>query len=132
VFLPFSAYATTGDTIWQSIKNRYLQTLRHAWGSKEVGYMVAKLLEHPEIEFGPSFTLLFRVAHDILLAGAGWVIMTVGSQLTFLFHPEILAQLTAEGIRNPIFVALQASFLIISMLAVVCWYQDVSVRPPRP
>lgn len=132
VFLPFSAYATTGDTIWQSIKNRYLQTLRHAWGSKEVGYMVAKLLEHPEIEFGPSFTLLFRVAHDILLAGAGWVIMTVGSQLTFLFHPEILAQLTAEGIRNPIFVALQASFLIISVLAVVFWYQDVSVRPPRP
>lgn len=132
VFLPFSAYATTGDTIWQSVKNRYLQTLRHAWGSKEVGYMVAKILEHPEIEFVTSFHLLFRVAHDILLAGAGWVIMTVGSQVTFLFHPEILTQLTNENIRNPIFVALQISFLLILILAIVFWYQDVSVRPPRP
>ena len=94
--------------------------------------MVAKILEHPEIEFVTSFHLLFRVAHDILLAGAGWVIMTVGSQVTFLFHPEILTQLTNENIRNPIFVALQISFLLILILAIVFWYQDVSVRPPRP
>jgi len=132
VFLPFSAYATTGDTIWQAIKNRYLQTLRHAWGSKEVGYIIAKMLEHPEIEFVPSFKLLFRVAHDILLAGAGWVILTVGSQFTFLIHPEILVQLTQENIHNPIFVALQATFILISVLSVIFWYQDVTVRPPRP
>src|SRR5690606_7741530 len=101
VFLPFSAYATTGTTLWESVKNRYLQTLRHAWGSKEVGYMVAKMLEHPEIPFIQSFHLLFRVAHDILLAGAGWVILTIGSQLTLLLHPEILMELPADGIRNP-------------------------------
>ncbi len=132
VFLPFSAYATTGDTVLQSVKNRYLQTLRHAWGSKEVGYILAKILEHPEIEFGTSFKLLFRVAHDILLAGAGWVILTVGSQVTFLIHPEILIQLTTENFQNPIFVALQLSFLLISILGIVFWYQDVIVRPPRP
>ena len=74
------------------LRNRYQQTLRHAWGSKEVGYIVAKVLEHPEIEFNTSFKLLFRVAHDILLAGAGWVLLTVGSQVTFLIHPEILHQ----------------------------------------
>jgi hypothetical protein len=132
VFLPFSAYATSGETIWQAVKNRYLQTLRHAWGSKEVGYIIAKMLEHPEIEFGTSFKLLFRVAHDILLAGAGWVILTVGSQFTFLVHPEILIQLTEENIRNPIFVALQLSFLLVSVLSIIFWYQDVIVRPPRP
>lgn len=132
VFLPFSAYATTGATLWESAKNRYLQTLRHAWGSKEVGYMVAKMLEHPEIPFIQSFHLLFRVAHDILLAGAGWVILTIGSQLTLLLHPEILMQLAADGIRNPIFLALQASFLLVSALSIVFWYQDVIVRPPRP
>ena len=132
VFLPFSAYATTGETIWQAAKNRYQQTLRHAWGSKEVGYILAKMLEHPEIEFGTSFKLFFRVAHDILLAGAGWVLLTVGSQITFLIHPEILVQLTQENIHNPIFIALQGSFLLVSVLSIVFWYQDVIVRPPRP
>jgi hypothetical protein len=132
VFLPFSAYATTGATLWQAVRNRYLQTLRHAWGSKEVGYIVAKIIEHPELDFGRSFKILFRVAHDILLAGAGWVILTVGSQITFLIHPEILLQLTQENFSNPIFVALQTSFLLVSVLSIVFWYQDVIVRPPRP
>jgi hypothetical protein len=131
VFLPFSAYATTGETVWDSIRNRYLQTLRHAWGSKEVGYIVAKLLEHPEIPFGKSFALLFRVAHDILLAGAGWVILTVGSQLTILLNPGLFGQMVAEGLRNPVFVLLQVSFILVAVLGVVFWFQDVSVRPPR-
>lgn len=131
VFLPFSAYATTGDTVWESIKNRYLQTLRHAWGSKEVGYIVAKTLEHPEIPFGKSFALFFRVAHDILLAGAGWVILTVGSQAAILLNPALFARMMAEGLNNPVFVLLQTSFLLVAALGVVFWYQDVSVRPPR-
>ena len=48
IFLPFLADSTTGANIFQSIKNRYSQTLRHAWGSKEVGYMLAKLIENPQ------------------------------------------------------------------------------------
>ena len=132
MFLPFSAYATTGPTILESTRSRYLQSLRHAWGSKEVGYIIAKMLEHPEIPFTRSFHLLFRASHDLLLAGAGWVILTFGSQVTFLVHPDMLAQLAAENIHNPIFVALQASFLLVSVLSIVFWHQDVSARPPRP
>lgn len=131
VFLPFSAYATTGETVWEAIKNRYLQTLRHAWGSKEVGYIIAKMLEHPEVPINTSLKLLFRVAHDILLAGAGWVILTFGSQFTLLFHPEITAQLLSEGFQNPFFAMLQISFALVSILGVVFWFQDVIVRPPR-
>lgn len=132
VFLPFSAYATTGATMWESAKNRYEQTLRHAWGSKEVGYIIAKMLEHPEIELGRSLKLFFRAAHDILLAGAGWVILTIGSQLTFLFHPDMLTEMVSQGFSSPLFIALQASFVIVLVLSVVFWYQDVILRPPRP
>jgi cellulose synthase/poly-beta-1,6-N-acetylglucosamine synthase-like glycosyltransferase len=131
VFLPFLAYATTGESLWETIKNRYQQTLRHAWGSKEVGYMIAKILEHPEIPFGSTFRLLFRIAHDILLAGAGWIIMTVGSQLPLVIHPQIRESMFQEGFSNPTFAILQISFIIVSVLGVVFWYQDVIVRPPR-
>ncbi len=131
IFLPFSATAVTGENLWQAIKNRYQQTLRHAWGSKEVGYIVAKMLEHPEVEFNTSFKILFRVAHDILLAGAGWVILTAGAQLPFLFNPPLLGQVLQEGLSNPSYVLLQISFMLVSILGIVFWYQDVSVRPPR-
>ena len=132
IFLPFSAHATTGNNLREVIVNRYQQTLRHAWGSKEVGYIIARMLERPDVEFGVAFQLLFRVAHDILLAGAGWVLLTVGSQVTFLFHPEILQELVQLNVRSPVFVALQLSFLLVSVLCVVLWAQDVSMRPPRP
>lgn len=131
IFLPFSATAVTGETLWHAIRNRYQQTLRHAWGSKEVGFIIAKMLEHPEVEFRTSFKLLFRVAHDILLAGAGWIILTAGAQLPFLFNPPLLAQIVQEGLSNPSFALLQISFMLVSVLGIVFWYQDVIVRPPR-
>lgn len=132
IFLPFAAHATTGNNLREVIVNRYQQTLRHAWGSKEVGYIIARMLERPDVTFGVAFQLLFRVAHDILLAGAGWVLLTVGSQVTFLFHPELLRELIALNVRSPVFMALQLSFLLVSVLCVVLWAQDVSMRPPRP
>ncbi len=131
IFLPFSADATTGETLGDAIKNRYQQSLRHAWGSKEVGYILAKMLEHPEMRVNMSFKILFRVAHDILLAGAGWVILTVGAQLPLVLHPHILEQMVREGATNPTFALLQVSFLVVSILGIVFWYQDVKVRPPR-
>jgi hypothetical protein len=132
MFLPFLGQAATGENLWEAFKARYLQTLRHAWGSKEVGYMIAKMLEHPEIEFFPAARLLLRIAHDILLAGAGWIILTVGSQLPYLIHPTLLSEMLAEGLANPTFALLQASFLVVFILGIVFWYQDVTARPPRP
>lgn len=131
VFLPFLADATTGETLGDAFRNRYLQTLRHAWGSKEVGYMIAKMIEHPEIPFRQSARMLFRISHDILLAGAGWIIMTVGSQLPLLLNPGLLQQMVDEGFANPTFALLQIAFALVSILGIVFWYQDYIVRPPR-
>jgi hypothetical protein len=127
VFLPFLAQGVSGDNLFDALKNRYMQTLRHAWGSKEVGYTIAKMLEHPEIRFFTAFRLLFRIAHDILLAGAGWVIMTVGSQLPLLLNPYLLF----EEASNPTIALFQIAYILISFLAIGFWYQDVIVRPPR-
>jgi hypothetical protein len=129
VYLPFLGQATTGSSIREIVRNRYLQTLRHAWGVKEVGFTIAKMLEHPEIEFRRSFRLLVREAHDNLQAGAGWVIITLGSQLPFLLHPYLLSEITQPG--NPLFLLLQVGFILVVVLGIFFWYLDVIVRPPR-
>ncbi len=146
IYLPFLADSTTGANIFQSIRNRYSQTLRHAWGSKEVGYMLAKLIENPQAVSGNSLKLLFRIAHDILLAGAGWIILTVGSQLPLLFHPRI-APVQLEGVMaagdklayvlkgfatsNPAWLLLAVSGMLMLVLVVVFQVQDYRIRPPR-
>lgn len=147
VMLPFMADATIGDNVIDELRQRYQQTLRHAWGSKEVGYMIAKMIDHPEVEFLPAFRLLLRIAHDILLAGAGWVILTAGSQLPVLLHPRIapidplrlladpaleLPATLARLAADPTWILLILAGLMVVILGVVFWYQDVIVRPPRP
>ncbi len=146
IFLPFLADSTTGSNIFRSVKNRYTQTLRHAWGSKEVGYMLAKLIENPHVVSFNSLKLLFRIAHDILLAGAGWIILTVGSQLPVLFHPEIApVQLDTffaasdklsyaiDGISrsHPAWILLAISGITMIVLVIVFQIQDYRIRPPR-
>ncbi|MDQ7035270.1 MAG: glycosyltransferase [Anaerolineae bacterium] len=146
VMLPFLADATTGKSLVEEMREKYLQTLRHAWGSKEIGYMMGKILDHPEVPRRPALRMLLRVSHDILLAGAGWVILTVGSQLPVILHPEIApfnplditanpsnaASIIGTGLlASPLWLALTAAILITVLLAIVFWFQDVQVRPPR-
>ncbi|GAB4575458.1 MAG: hypothetical protein Kow0077_27060 [Anaerolineae bacterium] len=128
IYLPFSGEATAGNGFWDSLKNRYQQSLRHAWGSKEVGYTLARIIEHPEIPRRVGLRLFFRVAHDIILAGAGWVIMTVGPQVAFLLYPELFF---AEW-NTPVFLLLQISLTIVSVLGAVFLFLDIRLRPPRP
>jgi hypothetical protein len=146
IMLPFIADATIGENVLSELRERYQQTLRHAWGSKEVGYMVAKMIDHPEINFWSSLRLLIRIAHDILLAGAGWIILTAGSQLPLLLHPEIapvqinqvladpaqgLQTFLANIISEPTWILLILSGTLVVLLGAVFWFQDVIVRPPR-
>lgn len=128
IFLPFHASATTGTNIWDSVIQRYRQTLRHAWGAKEIGYTLAQIREHPYVSKKYGYSLFFRVSHDLLLAGAGWVIITLGTQLPALLHPSLIA----ANIDALPFVLLQFSFLIVSIMTVVFWMIDVRTRPPRP
>ena len=146
IYLPFLADSVTGSNIFQSIKNRYSQTLRHAWGSKEVGYMLAKLIENPQVVSVNSLKLLFRIAHDILLAGAGWIILTIGSQMPVFFHPRIApvkvdALMAADhkldyiidglAASHPAWPMLVVSGIVMIVLVVVFQVQDYRIRPPR-
>jgi len=146
VLLPFMADATVGDGVISELRERYQQSLRHAWGSKEVGYVLAKMIDHPEVDFWQSFRLLVRIAHDILLAGAGWIILTVGSQLPVILYPSIsplnainLANNPAEGINtalyrlstDPAWTMIIIAGLMVTVLGIVFWMIDVTVRPPR-
>jgi hypothetical protein len=55
----------------------------------------------------------------------------MGAQLPFLFNPSLLGQILSEGLNNPAYMLLQISFLLVSVLGIVFWYQDVIARPPR-
>ncbi len=128
IFLPFLANATGGKNLLDAIRQRYNQTLRHAWGAKEIGYTIAMMQEHPQVNRWKSLNLLVRVAHDNLLGGAGSVIITLGTQLPALLHPSMVS----EWAKTPIFLLLQLSFTMVALLTFFVWLVDVRTRPSRP
>jgi hypothetical protein len=127
IYLPFSGHAATGDSFLEACKNRYSQTLRHAWGAKEMGYTIAQMIERPEVSFFRSIRLVFRVAHDNVMAGAGLIILTLGVALPILLHPNIVS-----GNLQPLFIVMQIASVLVTLLGVVFWIIDLKLRPARP
>jgi hypothetical protein len=124
IFLPFLANTTGGATWWEAIRARYAQTFRHAWGAKEIGYTLAQMRQSARLDVG----LVLRVAHDNLMAGAGWLILFLGPQLPLLIHPAWMR----EQFDTLPFVALQAALIVVTALTLFFWALDLRLRPPRP
>jgi cellulose synthase/poly-beta-1,6-N-acetylglucosamine synthase-like glycosyltransferase len=122
VMLPFLALSPAESKWLDTARVRYQQTVRHTYASKEVGYLIAQMLENPQYVTKNTFRLLFRFAHDVLLAGAGWVIITAGIQLPFLLKAEI---------DTPVLIMIVLSGVLVFIASLVFWYQDFCNRPLR-
>jgi hypothetical protein len=127
LYLPFSAYTVTGTTMLEAFRNRYRQMVRHAWGAKEIGYTAHQMIVKPSLPHRAS-RVFMRVAHDHLMAGAGWVIMTLGAQLPVFLYP----QLFLENLATPEVLLAQISVATIALVGIYFWMVDMRLRPPRP
>jgi len=123
IYLPFVVTAVTGTTFFDAVKNRYLQTVRHSWGSKEIGYTLGRLYD---TGMWRGVGLLASVSHDLILGSTGAVMLTFGAQLTVLLHPEL------RTFSNPAFIVLQIVFLMTLLLGTIFLMLDIRARPPRP
>ncbi len=97
IFLPTSADATDGETPFRALVNRYHQTLRHAWGAEDAGYLIR---EWPRARDVPALTKGLRLAqviHDHLLRSVSWFLLLAGSVLTGTMHSSGAMTLVAYG-----------------------------------
>ncbi len=128
IFLPFYVHATDGATLWETLRARYRQTLRHAWGAKEIGYLAGRWCAVPELPPKRTAALLARMAHDHWLAGAGTLALFLGVQLPWLLHPQLArAYWFSFGGWG-----LQAAFAVAGILSLFFWLADVRARPLPP
>lgn len=130
IFLPFLSQATTGKNFWQACMNRYKQSLRHGWGSKELGFAIATTARTDALPLNNA-RLIARISHDILLPSAGWIVVTLGAQLPLLLHGHIREQLFEAPFSSPSYLLLQFAFILFTLCSVMAWWVDVKNRPER-
>ena len=127
VYLPFSVDATSGPNLIAAFRARYEQTARHTmFGVWEISYTLDQMFRRRSaLPMVDAFKLFSQVTHDQIMAGAGWLIMTVGAQLPFLLHPRLLV------FDSPQFLTLSVAMSIITVMGIAFWVMDWAQRPPR-
>lgn len=78
VFLPTSIDAPQSKTYLGSLKNRYEQCRRHAWGASDIPYAIKQAAQHPEISRWARFFRVYKIMECHLLWPTNWFILTLG------------------------------------------------------
>lgn len=125
VYLPFLAHLVSAPSALATLRARYRQTVRHGWGAEEIGQALTSAANAPGTR---GWRLVLRVAHDHLLAGAGAVLLAVGTQLPMLLTPTWWR----AQIGSAPFILLQVSLLIVAAVSVIFWWGDRRSRPVPP
>ncbi len=124
VYLPVAARVVTGRGLFETLINRYRQTIRHAWGAEEVGFAYDRLLFNahsvPTIKM---LALLARIIIDHMLAVGIPLLTVIALPALLIAHPMVwtthLPQIAA------LFMVLTMCLLISARL----WQIDVCLRP---
>jgi len=122
VYLPFLVHIVSAPSALATLRARYRQTVRHGWGAEEIGHAMTGAVHTRGVQ---GWRLVLRVAHDHLLAGAGAVLLGVGTQLPMLLTPTWWR---AQFGSAP-FTLLQVSLLIVAAVSVIFWWGDRRSRP---
>ena len=131
IFLPFQVSAVSGKSLWQTALRRYTQTVRHAWSSKEIGYVISNIIlrrsgtKHSD----GSFRLLWCIAHDLVISGAGWVGVTISTQLPIWLHPDLRSEYFHRGLIYHQTILLELSGIMMVVAALIFIVNDFRARP---
>ncbi|MCJ7792643.1 MAG: glycosyltransferase family 2 protein [Candidatus Marinimicrobia bacterium] len=128
IFLPTSIDAPEGRTYFGSLKNRYLQCRRHAWGCTDIPYAIKQAFKHPEIPLWTKIFRIYKLVETHIIWSTNWFILTLGAWLPALVNPVF--KQTALGYNLPrisrIILTICLAFLFVIIVL------DYSLRPKRP
>lgn len=116
--------AVYSGNIFKTLKNRYEQEKRWAWGASDIGYAWKKLFTTPHIPFVPKFKKIFFLAETHLLWPTSFFILTLSALVPPLVNPVF--KRTVLGFLLPKlsgFILTTASLMLILYI-----YLDIQLR----
>jgi len=130
LFLPNRVGAPDGESYVAALKNRYSQTVRHAWGATDISYMIENSIEHKEIPWLRKLPRIYRLFKTHLIWSSNWFILTLGASLPVTLNREFFQ--TTIGFNLPRFsqTILTICLLPLFVLIVLDWkLRPEEVRP---
>lgn len=128
IFLPTNIDAPEGKNYLQSLKNRYKQCQRHAWGATDIPYAIKQAFKHPEIPAWSRFFRISKMVESHLIWSTNWFILTLGAWIPALINPAF--HQTTLGYNLPKISQIVLTICLLFLLITIVL--DIAFRPKRP
>jgi len=128
IYLPTSIDAPEAGTYLGSLKSRYQQCKRHAWGATDIPYAVLQFFEHPEIPFLARLFRVFKLVETHILWSTNWFLITLGASIPPLLNPAFEQTSLGQNLPQVSRTILTASLFGLGAVLVL----DAALRPPKP
>jgi hypothetical protein len=99
IFLPTIVDAPSGNGFFDALKNRYNQSVRHAWGAVDIPYAIEQARIHTEIPLITRVLRVFKLIETHFIWSSNWFILTLGTGLPAILNPSFFQ--TAFGYNLP-------------------------------
>lgn len=125
IYVPTHIDAPEGATWFGSIKNRYEQCKRHAWGASDIPYVVKESIRHKEIPMSRRLGRVYKMFETHLVWSTNWFILTLGATLPLILNPAFAR--TSLGYNLP---RMAEGVLRVTLLALIVMIAiDLLLRP---
>lgn len=128
IFLPIMGDAVRGPNYISTLKSRYEQERRWAWGVTDVPYAIKKYFSTPHIPFIPKTVRLLRLFDSHLFWPTNFFILTLGASIPPLVNPAFSRTMLGHTLPRVSGIILTMSTVFMLLLLIV----DAKTRPPKP
>jgi hypothetical protein len=128
IYLKTSMDAAQSTSYFKSLKNKYEQEKRWAWGVSDDPLFIKGWLTVPNISFFTKTSYVFRVVADHFLWPVNWFIITIGANIIPLINPAFAR--TALGYNLPRLSSLVLTSCLLALLVMLII--DFMEKPRRP
>ncbi|MBI2036492.1 glycosyltransferase family 2 protein [Candidatus Microgenomates bacterium] len=128
IFLRTSMDAAQSTSYIKSLKNKYEQEKRWAWGVSDDPLFIKWWLTVPNVSFFDKTSYLLRVLSDHFLWPVNWFIITIGANVIPIVNP-VFAR-TALGYNLPRLSSLVLASCLVALVVMIII--DYRQRPKRP
>lgn len=125
IFLPTIVDAPDGKNYFSALKNRYQQSVRHAWGAIDIPYAIEQSRVHPEIPLLTRILRIFKLVETHLIWSSNWFILTLGTSLPVILNPKFFQ--TTIGFNLPRISNIILSICLIPLIILIVL--DWKLRP---
>lgn len=125
IFLPTHIDAPEAATWFGSLKNRYEQCKRHAWGATDIPYAIKESIKHKEIPVMARVMRIYKMVETHIIWSTNWFILTLGATLPVLVNPAFSR--TSLGYNLPKMAETVLTICLLALLVMII--VDLMLRP---